>query len=857
MSMPRSLLFSLCLILATSRSSAVDLENEGEFVSARQALADGLPGVAAVKAERLLQRKDWSKTELRQLATFAAEAWTRAGQSAPVLTLAEAHELEDEAFWRAEACALAGDLPAARQWLTEDESAPRSPRAALLLAQILTALREHEAARAELEHLASSEDASVRARALLLRQEIDLQEGITPSVKPVGGQDQRSGYLLARSQLQAGDAEAARKTLDQLLSSPGGGRRLHHAATLLQAAVMIQESEPAKARDHLIKFLDATDECELWPEAFALLEQTRLLETPAPSLPEAVLRWIAYGDAAQQAPEPPPALQAATLAFRGHALLLAAEWLADEGRDAEAAGLAETFLQLAPNHPSMGNAMRLAMELYARLGAAERVLSLADSWRQRFGKDSAEIDFAVGGIQFGRGDHWQAMESFKSAANIAGTLSERRRGLYNAGTAAILAGDFGLYQTLLGQLAVVSGPDGDAGDTEDSAATLELEKALFLAAQRKTGAEESLRAFIRSHATHPRYAEACIALTEWLLLASPPRLDDARTTLNLLTDTSLADAMKQRVEFTRLWLLDAAGDAKGLLAAAGTYLKGWPRGLFAPEVHLKIASVHYREEDFANARTEFEIIARDYPQTPHADTALYFAAVCASSVMSEEGRTRASAIWDELAAKGGALAVAARRQQAVSQRQQGDHAAALATLDKILAMPSLDPEQRRMTLCDKAEVLLVLGRTDGTMLDSGVSLLEEFLDDSSLPLVWKARAGFTLASLQHEAGRDAEALDACYNVRHAAEMTPPATPADYAWFAKAGFFGIDLLESSRQWEPAARLAEQIARQPGERATEAHDRATKIRLEHFLWDGPAPTPPKVLEFDGKAAQGDKK
>ena len=404
---------------------------------------------------------------------------------------------------------------------------------------------------------------------------------------------------------------------------------------------------------------------------------------------------------------------------------------------------------------------------------------------------------------------------------------------------------------------MASGPDGDGTDATASAATLELEKALYLASQRKDGAEQSLRAFIRDHADHPRFADACIALTEWLLMESPPRVDDARTTLDLLADASLADAMKQRVEFTRLWLLDAAGDTKGLLAAADANLKSWPRGLFAPEVHLQIASTHYREEDFANARTEFEIIARDYPRTPHADTALYFAALCASSVMSEEGRTRAAAIWDELAAKGGALAVAARRQQAVSQRQQGDHAAALATLDKVLAMRSLDVEQRRMTLCDKAEVLLVLGRTDPAQLDSGVTLLEEFLADSSLPLVWKARAGFTLASLQHEAGRDTEALDACYNVRHAAEMTPPATPADYSWFAKAGFFGIDLLEASRQWEPAARLAEQIARQPGERAAEAHDRATKIRLEHFLWDGPAPTPPKVLEFDEKAAATNKK
>lgn len=850
--MPRRFLLSYGLILTAAAVSAAGLEESGDFISARQALADGLPGVAAVKAERLLQRKGWSKTETRQLTTFAAEAWIRAQQSAPVLALAEAHDLDDETFWRAEAHALAGDLPAARRLLTEDEAAPRTPRSTLLLAQVLTALKEHDAARTELERLTSSEDPTLRTEAQLLRQEIDLQQGRPPAGTAKAVKDPRVDYLLARSQLQSGQANAARKTLDQLLASPSGGRRLHQAATLLQAAVLMHESKPAKARDHLIQFLDTTDECDLWPESFSLLEQTRLHESLAPPLPEAVLRWIAYGNAAQQASEPPPTLQKAILEFRGHALLLAARWLADEGKNAEAAGLAETLLQFAPDHPSNGEAMRTAMELYARLGAAERVLSLADSWRKRFGKDSAQVDFTVGGIQFERGDHWHAMASFQNAANIAGTLGERRRGLYNAATSAILAGDFGLYQTLLSQLAVASGPDGDTTDAASSAATLELEKALYLAARRKDGAEEALRTFIRDHAEHPRFADACIALAEWMLMESPPRVDDARAELARLAEADLADPLKQRVEFTRLWLFDAAGDTKGLLAAADAYLKGWPRGLFAPEVHLQIASTHYREEDFANARTQFEIIARDYPLTPHADTALYFAALCASSVMSEEGRSRAAAIWDELASKGGPLAVAARRQQAVSQRQQGDHAAALVTLDKILAMRTLDVEQRRMTLCDKAEVLLVLGRTDPAQLDSGVTLLEEFLADSALPLVWKARAGFTLASLHHEAGRDAEALDACYNVRHAAEMTPPTTPADYAWFAKAGFFGIDLLEASRQWESAARLAEQIARQPGERATEAHDRATKIRLEHFLWDGPAPIPPKVLEFDDKAA-----
>jgi tetratricopeptide (TPR) repeat protein len=222
----------------------------------------------------------------------------------------------------------------------------------------------------------------------------------------------------------------------------------------------------------------------------------------------------------------------------------------------------------------------------------------------------------------------------------------------------------------------------------------------------------------------------------------------------------------------------------------------------------------------------------------------------ASSVMSAEGRVRALATWEELAQKGGPLAVAARRQQALSERAQGRLNEALAALDKLLALKNLDAEQMRMTICEKAEVLLLLGKTEPTRLDAAITLLDEFLEESSLPFFWKARAGFTLATARHDAKRDTEALEACYNVLRAADITPPASPADYVWFAKTGFFGIDLLEAAHQWEAAARLAEQVAQRRGDREQEARERATKIRLEHFLWDGPAPTPPKVLKLDEK-------
>lgn len=829
---------------------AAGLDDTPEFIAAHQALADGLPGVAAVKAERLLTRKDWTKAETRKLATFAAEAWTRARAGEAVLKLVEAHDLDDKPFWQAQALALTGNLPAARKTLAEHEQAHRAPRAALLLAQILAASGESAAARSQVEPLTTSADPQVSRQARLLLQEINLDAG-TPVKTSTSPQDDDAAarYLGARALLQAGQIDAAKATLEAVLASRSGGERVRHASLLLQGEVLLRQKQPEAAQTHLLKVLDSAAECSLWPEAFDLLDRAHMTLPRPRLLPEAVLRWMSFGNTAQQQPEPSPALLAAAEELRGHATYVVARWLAAEKRATEAAGLLEGLLQAWPYHPRVADAMRMAIEIYSTQRADDRVLALAESWRGRFGGSSAPVESAAGSIFFRRGEHWKALQAFQEAANLAATLTERRRALFNAALTAVQAGNLALYQTLLGQLEV-SGPSSAAKDGRDSAASLELEKALFFASQRKPEAEESLRAFVRANPAHPRFADACVALAEWMLMASPPRVEHARTTLDMAATSTMTPEQRQRVDCTRLWLREASGDLKALVAEGAAFLKAWPKSALVPEVRLRIAGAHYRLEDYASARTEFEIIALNYPDTPHAETSLYFAAMSASSVMSKEGRERALAIWGELAAKGGALAVAARRQQALSERAQGHLSEALAALDKLLVLKNLEIEQRRMTLCEKAEVLLLMGKTEPARLDTAVTLLDDFLSNTTLPMLWKARAGFTLATVHHDAGRDTEALEACYNVLRAADISPPTSPADYVWFSKAGFFGIDLLEAGRQWEPAARLAEQMAQRPSNRAAEARERATKIRLEHFLWDGPAPVPPRELKLDDK-------
>jgi hypothetical protein len=82
-----------------------------------------------------------------------------------------------------------------------------------------------------------------------------------------------------------------------------------------------------------------------------------------------------------------------------------------------------------------------------------------------------------------------------------------------------------------------------------------------------------------------------------------------------------------------------------------------------------------------------------------------------------------------------------------------------------------------------------------------------------------------------------EALEACYDVveSHLANATGSPTPAESVWLYRAGFAALDILERKKEWEAAAHLADRLANTSGDRAAEAKAYATRLRLEHFLWD----------------------
>lgn len=826
----------MLLALAGQTLPGAELEDQPEYRAARQALSDGLPAVAALKATRLMQAA--SSTERHTLASLAVEAWVRARRGDEALKILESEQMPNADFWKAQALLQSGNLEAAEKLLAgrvHSKSATSQER--LLLAQVSLASGNLAQAREVLEPLRQTKDKSVAARARVMWDEAELRAGrpepaladLMAAERPL---DAKARLLLAQGLMDQGRLTEVQAQLRELVGGTEGGERVHHAASILLAESWLRQGSAAQAVEGLGQFLDNTAESELWSSAFDLL--ARCLNERAGALPpDACLRWITEGNAAQKAALTSPAT---TSTFQGHAMLLLGRWLVSQKREDEALGLLEAMIQVHSGHPQVDEAMQLALETYSTKKADNRVAALTEMWKRSFGgQGSSMVEFVTAGAAYTRGDHVRSAALFQNAANMAATLAERRSALYNAGVAALHGGEMLLYQSLLGQLQVVSGEAVVA--TRDGAVDLELDRALEMTAKDQPQAETELRGFMDKHAGHPRLFEAQMALAELLLVRVPTDFAAVDRELNAAeAAAALTDRQRERLVMTRLWRLDRAGKLKELAEAGSAYLKASPASSQAAWVRMKVADAYFRLENFAAARTEFELVAKESASSPYADTALYFAGVSALSMMSEEGREAAIGLWQELAERRGPLSIPARQQQAMALRRAGKETEALKLIDVLLTETSLAKSLRRSLMCEKAEILMLLGRTDAASLTAAIAVLQEVIREAGLPFEWRARAGYTLAVAMQSVGQSTEALEACYDVVSADGFMAPSDPAEFRWYYRAGFFGIDLLEGTKQWEAAARLAEKLAISSGDRAAEAKERATKIRLEHFLWDG---------------------
>ena len=282
-----------------------------------------------------------------------------------------------------------------------------------------------------------------------------------------------------------------------------------------------------------------------------------------------------------------------------------------------------------------------------------------------------------------------------------------------------------------------------------------------------------------------------------------------------------------------VWLEDATpGNDPHVIELAKKYLRQYPNSKSAEDVRMKLAEVYYRQQDFSNAQTAFELLAEQNPNAPWTEKALYFAAESAMSGMGTHSIEQALALFDRVVHLNGELKWAARNEQAAIERKLGKTSDAIVLYDEVLKGDAR-PAEKREALCGKADVFFENGEADPKNYQRARELYDQLASDRDGTSHWRKQALFKKGlCLEKETNRDA-ALATFYDVIQ--ETTDARATGELFWFYKAGFSAARLLEEGAKWESAAAIYQKLVAIGGARSEEARQRLDRIRLEHFLWE----------------------
>ena len=369
------------------------------------------------------------------------------------------------------------------------------------------------------------------------------------------------------------------------------------------------------------------------------------------------------------------------------------------------------------------------------------------------------------------------------------------------------------------------------GGDEEARADLRLEEGLVQADKGDEKATRSLQQFIHDFPKNPRVSEALVSLAELAFHASPPRLDEARKYLTRAAESPTA-AAAERGDYLNIWVEESSGgnEAK-VIELAKRFLEQHGTSTFAPEVRMKLAELYYRRQDFANAQTQFELIAQQTADNSLGEKALFFAAESAMSSMGEHSLDRAIVLFDQVVRQNGALRWAARNEQAVIERKLGKPKDALALYDEVLKSDA-GPSEKREALCGKGDIFFEMGTTDPNNYQRAIEIYDQLASDKDEPIHWRDQALFKKGLCLEKKSERANALATFYKILE--EDARPDRRRELFWYYKAGFNAGRLLEEDSKWESAAAIYEKLTAAGGSRSEEAKARLTNLRLEHFLW-----------------------
>jgi predicted negative regulator of RcsB-dependent stress response len=793
-------------------------EGPSNLASATAPLEDGIPEVAVARLTGLLE-KNPPEQEWCAISEKLAEALIAAKRPADALHLLEDPRLQQipsAKFWRGQAL---GSLhrPAEALQLYEEvaanETSPFHADAVFGTAEMLRAVGRPAEALEKFSSLFRDPQWSVQAQ--LRATELFLEQGDTANasrllnrMRPKTAADRKERHFFrGRLEMVSHWPEKAVATFESILKRPEGANHSVLIAALFQLAdAHLQLKTPETGDDVLEEFIEHHPQDGDLGRIFAKLDELyRAERKPARSELE---RWA-------RASEQPR---------RAFAQWYLARLDLRAGRRERALELLGALRQSQPRFAELAPALLEFAELELEdRHFDEAIAILNDARALELGAQLDRINLLAAQTQYRAKRFDIATVAFEQVGHSASPFA--KMSLFNASLGWLQLGDRARFLADYGDLA-------KQGGDEESRAELRLEEGLVEAANRDKRASDSLQNFLRDFPQNRRASEAWVALAELAFHASPPRLDEARKDLSRAASSKPTAVAEERGDYLAMWIEDADPNDAKMIELAKRFLERHGTSTLEPEVRMKLAEVYYREQDFADAQTEFEILAEENPAGRFTEKALFFAAESAMASMGALSLDHALVLFDRVVQLNGELKWAARDEEAVIERKLGKPQDALVLYEEVLKSDAR-PAEKREALCGKGDIFFEMGTSDSKNYQRAVEAYDQLAADSGEPLHWHNQALFKKGvCLEKESDRSA-ALAAFYTVLE--NETRPDRPHEFFWFYKAGFNAGRILEADAKWQSAAAVYQRLAAAGGNRSDEARERLDRLRLEHFLWE----------------------
>jgi hypothetical protein len=789
-----------------------------QLAEASKPLTEGVPEVAVVRLQELL-KQNLAESDWREAAEKLLEALVAANQTADAFNLLAEPRLRQSPsvnFWRAQLLAKthheAEALAFYRQIAADNNSSFRM-NAKFGAAEMLRALGRTDEALQSFSELFADPKWSVRAQLraselYLDKSDVGNARRLLEKVQPSTTAEKRERHFLrGRLEVALHRPDRAITIFESLLKNPeGAAHETLTAALFALADAHLQLKTPENGDDALENFIEHRPSDVDLARVFAKLDELYRAERK-PSRAE-LDRWT------RDPAEP----------RRAFAQWYLARFDLRLGRRDRGLEYFNALRRTRPQLPVLASAFLEFAQLELEEHHFDEALAILNEAR-RLRPGPAVLDrvnLLAAKIQYHAKHFDAATVAFDQIAHSDSALASPA--MFNAALSWLQKGDEARFLADAEEF-------GSKTKDEKSRADLRLEAGLTEAAKGDPRAADSLRTFLREFPTAGRASEAWVALAELAFHTTPPRLDEARKNLVRAGESKPTASAQERADYLGIWLEDAtAGGETKVIALAKKFIQEHESSGLVASVRMKLGEMYYRAEDFANAETQFELLAEQNSAGPLVDRALFFAGEAAMASMAGQSLDRALVLFDRVVQLNGESKWAARNEQAVIERKLGKPQDALVLYDEVLN-GAARPAEKREAICGKGDIFFEMSASDPQNYQRAIEAYDKLAADRDAPAHWRNQALFKKGLCLEKKADRAGALASFYTVLE--EGIRPDRPHEFFWFYKAGFNAGQLLEADSKWESAAAVYEKLTAAGGTRSDEARERLDRLRLEHFL------------------------